>query len=358
MEMNSENRHTPLPDMEQELKRIRRTLRRRSWKIVLTSLLCAAAILIASVKFAIPALEMQYWDPNTCTYIEGIPDLKIAMDVYTELFCPGYLIDSMEISKIGFSQYSINVCFQKVKDFTHFLWYSRDYYNSATIKKNTLSIPWNFWEYEFDDQFISAKGIMASEEHSKVILEQLPPYTHILAYAYFPENMDMKELTRFVYNNSVFTTEEAAFVWLSLANDNSKLSFGFNLSEFLHYNDDYLTWQGSINGSNVYQQPIFDEASEYPHLFLTRYAHTSEELEKHIFSMLKFSQDQLEKGVGIIPYDNSEPDFYKDTLAYFEENGIKSPGGYIIATPQALLQLLDEGAIKSVNIANAWISFS
>ncbi len=41
MEMNSEHWETPapLPDMEQELKRIRKDLRRRRWKIVFTSLL-------------------------------------------------------------------------------------------------------------------------------------------------------------------------------------------------------------------------------------------------------------------------------------------------------------------------------
>ena len=361
MEMNSENRITP-PGMEQELKRIRRSLRRRSWKIVLTSLLCAAAILFASVKFAIPALEKQYWDPNTSTYIEGIPDLKIAMDVYTELFCPGYRIKSFDIEKEGFADYSVDVGFQKVKDFDYILRYSFDSYRTASIEKNELSIPSSFWEYDIDGVVEADEDITfySDPTHTVPILRQLPEYTRVLAYVTFPERLEIPQLSKFIANNDVIIRQDALFLWFTIYDDGLNPPCGFSPNATYFHTSEYFVWKkNSENSSQGHQQAIFHKDSAYPQLFLSSLQpKTSKALEDHITSLLRFSQDQVSKGTGIIPDTESGADYYQQILDYITTNGITSSGAYVITTPQALLELLEKDTISSIKVHDAWISFS
>ena len=363
MEMNFENWETPapLPDMEKELKRIRRDLRRRSWKIVLTSLLCAAAIVFASVQYAIPALEKRYWDPNTSTYVEGVPDIKIAMDVYTELFCPGYRIKSFDIEKEGFANYSLDVGFQKVKDFDYILRYSFDSYRSASVSKDELSIPSSFWEYNFGGMLEAPDGITTVSEYNQTVpvLKQLPEYMNILAYVHFTDKLVPNQINKLIHNQNDTIREKAAFLWFNIYNDGMNPACGFSPTATYLFSSEYFEWE-KVNAFtyNVYQAPIFDKDSEYPHLFLGDYGATAKMLEDHVTSLLRCSQDQVSKGTGIIPNTESGADYYQQILDYIAENGITSSGAYVIATPQALLELLEEDTISFIKVHNAWISFS
>ena len=66
-DQNWEN--TPsLAENEKELRKIRRNLRKRNALLVLTSLILAAVLLFAAVRYAVPALESLYWDPRTVSY--------------------------------------------------------------------------------------------------------------------------------------------------------------------------------------------------------------------------------------------------------------------------------------------------
>ena len=366
MDMNEANweQIPSLPDMNDELRKIRKDIRKRNWKIILTSLILTAAILVGTVQFAIPALEKQYWDPNTSTYIEGVPDLQIAMEVYTELFCPGYRLDSFESIRTDFASYSIDVGFQKIKDFDFFLRYSLDSYRTASLVKNELSIPSNFWEYNLDGQIKDSNGFLtgtAVTGQRVQILSQLPEYMHVLAAVYFQEDLDMTQVSQFFNHHSAVIRNGAVFIWLAVC-DGIKyddLACGFNPAKLATYSSDYFEWRSSSPDSaeihHVYQYPLFDKDSQYPNLFLGPASATALALGQHITSMLQFCQDQLEKGTGIIP--SEDPDYYKNTLAYLEENGIKSHGGYVIATPQALLELYEEGTISNFSIADSWISF-
>ena len=76
-----------MPHVDGELNRIRKDMRRRSTKIVLTSLLLAAVLTAAFVCLIIPAAEKLYWDPEENTHhLEWSDDLDLTMSTYAELF--------------------------------------------------------------------------------------------------------------------------------------------------------------------------------------------------------------------------------------------------------------------------------
>ena len=76
-------------DYQKELKKIRKSLRKRNTLIVLTRLVLAAARLFGTVQYGIPALESRYWDPRTVSFgTEKGTDLDMVLAAYTDLFSP------------------------------------------------------------------------------------------------------------------------------------------------------------------------------------------------------------------------------------------------------------------------------
>lgn len=362
MEMNHENWETPvpLPDMEQELKKIRKDLRRRSWKIVFTSLALAAAIVFASVQYAIPALEKQYWDPNTSTYVEGVPDLKLTMDVYTELFCPGYRIKSFEIAKDGFANYTLDVGFEYLADSPDYGKYIFDSYRSGSVDQNTLTLSKGFWSYDYAGKFSNRNQVVYvvgenPTADERTVLAELPEYIHVLSCVTFSEPLSMSDIigmqTR-IGGFSPKTLGKADILWLAISNGSSsedvRKTCGFNPNLYIF--SDYFD-RGNPD------KILFDKDSAYPQLTLSFSSYTARSLENHFKSLLKFSRDQLENGTGI-PSDDTDLDYYSNVLAYVEENGVNAFGAYIISTPQALIDLYEEGIISDFIIGDSWVSFS
>ena len=101
--MNWENLPSPA-DYQKELKKIRKSLRKRNAFIVLTSLVLAAVLLLGTVQYAIPALERRYWDPRTVSYgTERGTDLDMVLAAYSDLFCPTTLFQGTQVSHTGFA---------------------------------------------------------------------------------------------------------------------------------------------------------------------------------------------------------------------------------------------------------------
>lgn len=331
MDRNNENWEAPapLPDMEAELKKIRQDIRRRNWKIVLTSLVLVAVLLVGIVEIGIPAAEKLYWDPNTSTYIDGIPDLQLTMETYTELFCPNYDIIAFDAVKTGFASYSISVGFSKWGDSDRVAFNS---YQDATLTKGELTYPSGFWA----DDIITIFGISDSGRNRlesnvpsvKKQLRQYPEYIQCLAAVTFTEAMTMEELMEFDTYLEQFTTtpqringqrvsyRTATMTWAAIEN-----SVTFPLCGL----------DPTISVSYPYE-PLSTADGTYPYLFTGKDSRSGETLETHFKSMLQFSQDQVDNSTGILP-DYVSEGFYAETLEYVEQNGVKAYGGYIIATP-------------------------
>lgn len=347
MDENFENWEAaaPLPDAEAELKRIRRDIRKRNIRIVLVSLVLVAALLIGAVQFAVPAVEKLYWDPNTSTYLEDVPDLQLTMEVYTELFSPGYKVVSFDTVKTGFASHSISVCFSKWTD-TDTL--SLDAHRSAYLNKNELSLSDNFWGIDpvgvFGYGQTTKSYLEENAYETKKTLEKYPEYIRVLASITFAEDMNMEQLEQFLNKLSLSKDTYAGqgtLIWVNIRNadpsDKREYPSGFSPMSYIIGRDD-----------------PFGRDSAYPYLSSTLNA-GSTAMETHFKSMLKFSQDQVDKGTGILPSNGYNPNYYQDVLDYVEENGVNALGGYIIATPQRLLDLMENDAISGVYLCDAWI---
>lgn len=328
----------PLPNTDTELKIIRRNLRRRNWKIILTSVALVIAILFAAVRYVIPASEKQYWDPTVCTYLEGVTDLELTMATYTELFGHGRQFGTVGIQKQGFASYSLDTIFLDWKDMHNLTDIT---YRSAILDQGQVDIPLNFWVdaepgfiiyslSEFED-FIQRRNAQ-----TKAFLNTLPEYIQILASITFSEDQTMDQLCELKRTNIGATR----FLWAVLRNAPEAEYFGrCGVDLTFHPKEQY--------------SPSFWRNSDYPHLFFDT-GWSSTYLEQHVTSMLRFSADQFRAGTGFSP-GGEDGSFYQTTLDYLEENGIYSYGAYVIATPSALLKMLEDGTAAHIELIEAQI---
>lgn len=332
-----------IPDYDDELKKMRKNLRRRNRKIVLTSVLLVIAILFSAVKFGIPALEKQYWDPTSSTYLEGIPDVTLTMNIYNELFGHGKHLMDVDIQKQGFADYALEACFVEYQTMHRLADVS---YRTADITKGQVHMPTNFWLDLIPGSFLRSQesyGKKNMQLHKKNVLKTLrglPDYVQLCAAITFPEDLTLDQLQQLQWQDP----QNVRFLWAVLRCNDPDEDYitpcGFHLTEYMSERYD----------------PGFWAETAYPKLFTERYNWSYQDMEQHILSSLRFSLDQLQQGTGFLP-TGEDSDYYQQVLNYFQENGIKTYGCYIITTPQTLLQMLEEGSACYISITDAWIGF-
>lgn len=341
MDQNFENWELspPLPDDVEELKKMRRSLRRRNGKTILTSILLVIVLLLGTLQFAIPAVEKLYWDPTVCTYLEDVPDLELTMSVYNELFGHGQLLMQTEIRKTGFASYSINAYFLEWESLNRLTSLS---YRSASLEQNQWNADPNFW---LDIQ----RGIILRDpstldddlrtQHQQQVaerLQELPDYIQILASLTFSHDLSMKQFQIFT---DQYSSQQANFIWAVLrTGEKATPACGIHLSEY--------------NSSRY--QPATWKDTPYPDLFPDRTNWSWKTMEQHVYSMLQFSAYQTGLGTGIVP-SWTDSSYYQRVLAYMQENGVQTYGCYLIATPEVLLEMLESGAIAYLHLEEAWI---
>ena len=247
MDMNSEKweQLPPMPDMEAELKRIRKKLRKRSFAIVLTSLVLVMVMLFGAVQYGIPALEKQYWDPNTSTYANDATDLELAIGAYTELFCPGYRSFIVDSVKTGFATYTIQTYFS---NWTNVNNAASVIQKSAILSKNELTFSAGFWENYHTNVFnmIAEKHLKTVYRDTVSLLKKYPDYVRVLAAVHFPEDLKVSEVMD-LQSGTFFNSDKQAYdgymVWVSIRNreagDDWLPACGFN-PIFYGYGTDWI----------------------------------------------------------------------------------------------------------------------
>lgn len=335
--MENWNEFAPLPDGDEELKKIRKNINKRSWKTILTSLVLTAAIFLIAVFGVIPAVEKLYWAPYTSDYVEGANDLQMVLQTYTELFQPGYTA-SVNAGRTGFATYELSIVRTDVTT------WEREYID-GTLKRGELYIG-----REFSDERLSQMHFYRARdqrpineydrERTRQLLTELPEYIQLKAAISFPEDLTMEELINLgiSYNRGLLNSHDGISIkWAGIRNcheepERSTPLCGMSLS----YSIDDLSL-------NPY----------YPELVTESYAPDGSHFEQHFKSLLQFASDQLEKGKMIPVWTNE--DYYQYVLDYVEENGVMTYGCLVTATPRQLLTLLEDGAVSDVVLMDCWI---
>ena len=333
----------PVPafDYAAEMKKIRKSLRKRNFFIVLTSLVLAAALAFGCIQYGIPALEKQYWDPNTSTYVDGVTDLHLTMATYNELFSYGQHFMSVNAIKTGFAQYNLEFGFVNHKTLNHLTDIS---YRSATLNKGELTFPTEFWYQSQDVRPLTngsyRKGLVSDHNaRTRKKLNQFPGYVELQATITFSEDITMEQLYDLTAELNFETARPLwAYIRTSAPEDGYTTPCGIHLQDY---------------NSEPYKPHLWWN-TDYPALFYSYLTANGKVLEQHFTSMLKFSRDQLAKGTGVVP-PNGDENFYQNVLDYVEKNGVTAYGMTIIATPKVLYELMKKDIVYCLWLSDAWI---
>lgn len=318
----------PKWEKDSELCQIRKTIRRRNRKIICISVLLAAVLLVVTVFGIIPWAESLYWNPDEVTYRDGT-DLEITLQAYTELFAPGYQIYWVDDQRTGFAEYELQI---RMKSTAR----NEVFTARGTLNRNKL------W---LDDMFIFQEGknhalgrdangkrLTPSEtEALRTQLMELPDFIRLEATVDYPEDLSMEELLRFYADCAMDPVlNNMKIIWVAVDSGVSGCGMSFYGGRSYPLVDlDYRCFNGPADLNQ-------------------------ESLEHHFKSLLRYSADQVEKGRGIAPYGHES--VYTEMLDYVEENGVKTYGVVVTASPRALLELMDSDQVYEIRLIDGWVN--
>lgn len=334
-----ENWESPpsLPDMDAELKQLRRSLNRHNRKIILTSLILALVLMLSVTYVIAPALETLYWAPYTSDYVQQGNDLKWTLQAYTELFYPGKQITSVYANDNGFASYDLTITRMNTAT-------GETEYIDGSLTRGTLDLDYPFYEYDLKRGFFRGNNNHPEEmmTHYRDIaterLNQLPSFVTVEALAFFPEDLTMEQLQQLIFQYNYDGADGVALKWIGVRNtpkdaENTTFAMGFSTGP---------------NGDLA----LLDE--HYPEMGMYHTKADGSHMEEHFKSLLRFSADQLDKGKGI-PIVTLTGNHYRDVLAYVEENGVMSYGCLVTGTSAGLLSLLEDGVASTLILTDGWI---
>ena len=328
MDENFENweEAAPLPDAE-ELKKIRQSLTKRNWKIVLTSLVLAAALLLAGVSVIVPAVESLYWGPYDGEFDAG-SDLKLVIQSYTELFQPGRTVNILA-GDSGFASYEL------ILTRTDTATGEKEYLN-GTLTQGDLSLDYPYFDRSMEQHYLylddepeEVQEIWA--EDTAEVLSELPEYVQLKAVAFFPEDLTMEQVMELNFHYNYDVRNKVSLLWIAVQNG-GKMPCGFSATPSYGYemNEHYPDFG------------MYDVEADGSHM------------ERHFKSLLQFSYDQVKKDKGL-PVKIAEGDYYQYVLDYVEENGVMTYGCLVTGTPQGLQAMLDSGTASHIVLLDGWI---
>jgi len=334
--MENWNELPVLPD-EEELKKIRKSLRLQNRKTILSSLVLILGILLAGILVVLPAAEKLYWAPYTSDYIQQGNDLKWMLEAYTELFQPGKEIQSVITGDTGFASYDLTLT--RIDTATR-----EKEYIGGTLIRGTLDLDYPFYEYGLERAFFQGNNNLPEEmithyrETAIERLAELPAFVTVKALAFFPEDLTMEQLQELIFQYNYDGRNGVTLKWVGIRNapkdaEHAPFAIGFSTKP-----------SGDLS--------LLDEF--YPELGLIHTREDGSHMEEHFKSLLRFSADQLDKGKGL-PIVTLTGNYYRDALAYVEENGVVSYGCLVTGTPEGLLKWLEDGIASSMILTDGWI---
>ncbi len=323
-------------DPMEEMKQIKKNLRRRNVKLIAISVILVLALMVGIFQVAIPAVESLYWEPYDST-IEQATDLQLTLQAYTELFLPGWEFTSVASGRTGFAEYDLVI--------RRFHLGRKEYdYQEGSLRKNDLGWSAGFTQDwmalgEFD-RMRDVVWYIDDEAQAKNLkmLESMPEYISLQVAVSFDGDLDMAQILQ------IHDETDCTIAWVAIRHCNPQGGSGlycgmspFTAPSTIHeINDAY---------PQFYLDPMLNPEMDY----------RVEILEQHFRSLLAYSADQLDAGRGAQIHHGTDRNYYREVLDYVEENGIKSYGVVVFGTPQQLLELLENEQVTQIKIMDAWI---
>ena len=253
---------------------------------------------------------------------------------YTELFAPSYQIVWVESQHTGFADYELQIRMKSTAQDEVFT-------ARGTLERNTLWLDDMFTFREGKDYPLdrdtNGKRLTPSEtEALRKRLSELPDYIRLEATVTFTDDLSLEELVRFHDDCAMDPVlNDVQITWLAVRTG--------------EISDGYEPFCGmSIYGGRPYS--LVD--LEY-RCFSGAASLNQESLEHHFLSLLRYSADQVEKGRGIARH--GDEGLYTEILDYVEENGVKTYGVVVTASPESLLKLMNCDRVYEIGLVDGWL---
>ena len=318
----------------QDMKKIRKNMRKRNALIVTTSIVLCMVIFLTSWLIVIPTMERHYWNPeHNNTGVAYSTDLEAMLAVYAELVTPDTGIGKVTSSKTGFATYDLNIQYWQYK-----VNGNDRLYTKANIVKGELELPAGFLNTVPVNIFTRGTYPYITENlhyTSSYKLLELPEYVTITAAVSFKEDMSMEELIQF--EDSLL---DGYINWVGIRNSAVDVQL-VPLCGFMPNQSGYV--RDELN-------------TTYPCLEIKGLERTADNFEEHFKSMLRFMDDQYNLGTCLeLSGKSNDKSYYREVLEYVEANGIYSYGCYVTATPETFAQILSK---KFSPVEQIWIQDS
>lgn len=335
---------------ESERKNINKVVNRRLGKVVLVSVI-SVVLLYLGIFYGLSSIVDQfYFDPTKVTQsneenLAGA-DFNFDMDALISLNMPGYVNSSFTIQESkGFGNYQTGY-------FLKNLFTQNDSMHLVDIKKGR---PQNFYGGVFDsiprfsiregfgdiyhplpnDASSEAKDAMKESKQkinkqTEEYIKELNALSYLSMTIAFDEDLSMNELYQLIQEYP-----ELDFKWAGIRTVEPGQQW--NDSEPMHligFVPDTNAEPSSNMAPDSDNYPFFSlndlwlDASGAPEDFFP------EAYEKHFTSRLSWLKDR-EEFVEIFDYNEKKTEFYKDSLDYIEENGVKTYGVLAYASAEA-----------------------
>jgi len=355
-------------DFSKDAKKIKMALNRRIWTVVLAVVLICA-LLFAVIKYiALPLYDEQFYDPYKVA--EGVPDLRdredyqeymdsfnplnVNVDVFLDLFCPGWYAEDEVVRPWGMGNYDVLIRVGKTMG-------EHKEYNARLEKgklQQGLRSEWffptssmgRFFEkgsdyftvtYVDENGNESRKQQEDNRESYRKELEKLPESCIIESYITFTENKSMEELLEWKKNMT------ASVSWVAV-----ETGEGCHLDE--------IGFDMDSGGFILETTDEFDAMFPYLQINSSNTKHgeeTAEQYEQHYKSMLKYMSCQEDFLNAFCDVNNkSNVEDYEKALRYAEENGISIYGAVLVGNRNEMVELEQRQEINSFVISDVRLS--
>ena len=320
-------------DSAVEIKKLRKNLRARNFKIILAAIVSVGMICFGIVYLVLPTFEKSYWNPEDNSYEldEWTTDLELTLTAYAELFLPRHTILDVRSTNDGVGKYDLEIQYWNLAEYENDFTY-------GSLDKNEISLPKELEEFVSMNAFENACNppYPQDQEDKDVIyqrLSELPDYISIEAAISFPDDLNMEELLTLKEQLG----DRGHIGWVGIRNcpQSDQLYPLIGIKPF----SGGTIW-GGIN-------------DDYPNLIILGEEKTADNLETHFKSLLQFMSDREEFGKGV---GNEQSLYYEEILKYVEEVCVKTYGCYMTGEPQVFMELMDQGIISKIQMYDAFIN--
>jgi len=323
---------------KEELKKIRKSMKKRNFLLVALAAVIACGAVAAGVYFE-PVISKKIWyDPTEDGMQEFAYDIDCHIAVLTELIMPEVQMEQVWIDERGHGEYDLSV---RRWDYSN----GNYDYSHGTVKKGVIEMQRDFYQQCIMNIFSrGAKGVMTRPEKggtvtdvetAKASLKELPDHIQMEAYISLAEDWSMEELEAF---EKAIQTDTGWMGWVAVRN--APLS------------EQRLPLIGfQAHGSGL----VYDDLdAAYPYYEINE--HEEEPKAKvwteHFKTLLRYSVDHQEF------YDRFQGGLWghgddcEMVLEYVEQNGVKTYGFVFYGTPKDLLRVLDYDGVEGIHVSD------